>query len=180
MFDRNLEKFKEVLTFKDLNSKKRRDALKSLNEMVCHQETTDQMLDYEILEHASNLLNDNDWEVREQSALLIAAFTFSYRARERFQCAFVSLRNLLEDPKLQVREAVAYCFHRLSVNAHGCSLIIESHAAVSMINSFIKHSKDQKCLVKEEGRYLTHLLQAFVNLTFSDEGIEPLLGVKAV
>lgn len=49
-----------------------------------------------------------------------------------------------------------------------------------MITSFIKHSKDEKSVKKEEGLYLIHLLQAFVNLTFSDEGIEPLLGVKAV
>lgn len=49
-----------------------------------------------------------------------------------------------------------------------------------MINSFIKHSKDDKSLQKEEGKYLINLLEAFVNLTFGDDGIEPLLGVKAV
>ena len=49
-----------------------------------------------------------------------------------------------------------------------------------MITSFIKHSKDEKSVKKDEGKYLINLLQGFVNLTFSDEGIEPLLGVKAV
>jgi hypothetical protein len=174
-----LAKFQEVLLYPDLDSKKRRDALKTLNEMVCHQETLDEMIDYEILEQSSNLLNDDDWEVREQAALLISAFAYSYRARERFQCAFINLRNLLEDPILKVREAVAYCFHRLSLNSHGCTLIIQSHSASSMINSFIKHSKDDKSMKKEEGNYLIHLLTAFVNMTFADEGIEPLLGVKA-
>lgn len=33
---------------------------------------------------------------------------------------------------------------------------------------------------KEEGMYLRHLLEAFVNLTLADEGIEFMLGIKAV
>lgn len=49
-----------------------------------------------------------------------------------------------------------------------------------MIYSFIGHSKDQKSLKKEDGQYLIHLLEAFVNLTFSDQGIIPLLGKHAV
>ena len=49
-----------------------------------------------------------------------------------------------------------------------------------MINSFIRHSKDAKSLKKDDGLYLIHLLEAFVNLTFSDYGIEPLLGKNAV
>ena len=40
-----------------------------------------------------------------------------------------------------------------------------------MIFSFITHSKDSKSLAKEDGKYLIHLLEAFVNLTFSDKGI---------
>jgi hypothetical protein len=49
-----------------------------------------------------------------------------------------------------------------------------------MINSFIKHSKDAKSLKRENGVYLIRLLDAFANLTFSDYGIEPLLGKGAV
>lgn len=49
-----------------------------------------------------------------------------------------------------------------------------------MIHSFIGHSKDAKNLHKEDGQYLIHLLEAFVNLTFSDKGIQPLLGTGAV
>ncbi len=45
-----------------------------------------------------------------------------------------------------------------------------------MIHSFIRHSKDAKSLKKEDGIYLIRLLEAFANLTFSDYGIEPLLG----
>ena len=49
-----------------------------------------------------------------------------------------------------------------------------------MIHSFINHSKDAKTLKKEDGQYLVHLLEAFVNLTFSDKGITPLLDTGAV
>lgn len=49
-----------------------------------------------------------------------------------------------------------------------------------MIYSFIRHSNDPKNLKKEDGKYLIHLLEAFVNLTFSDNGIVPLLGKHAV
>jgi hypothetical protein len=45
-----------------------------------------------------------------------------------------------------------------------------------MIHSFIRHSKDAQSLKGEDGVYLIHLLEAFVNLTFSDNGIQPLLG----
>lgn len=49
-----------------------------------------------------------------------------------------------------------------------------------MIESFIGHSKDAGSLKKEDGQYLIHLLEGFANLTFSDMGIEPLLGKSAV
>ena len=75
---------------------------------------------------------------------------------------------------------MSWAYRRLSTNQTGCSLIVQSRSADTMINSFINHSKDAKSIKKEDGKYLTHLLEAFVNLTFSDEGIEPLLGKNAV
>jgi len=48
-----------------------------------------------------------------------------------------------------------------------------------MIESFIKHS-EEKSIAKEEAQYLIYLLEGFVNLTFSDMGIEPLLGKNAI
>jgi hypothetical protein len=49
-----------------------------------------------------------------------------------------------------------------------------------MIESFIEHSKDAASLKRDDGQYLIHLLEAFSNVTFSDMGIEPLLGKSAV
>lgn len=138
------------------------------------------MIDYDLLEISSNLLKDPNWEVREQAALLIGALAIFYRGRERFDAVFGNLKQLLEDKVLKVREAVTYAFERLSVNAHGCELIVQSSSADAMINSFIGHSKDEMHLKSEDGPYLIHLLEGFVNLSFSDMGIEPLLGKGAV
>jgi hypothetical protein len=49
-----------------------------------------------------------------------------------------------------------------------------------MIHSFIQHSKDEKHLKGTDGVYLIRLLEAFINITFSDLGIEPLLGKDAI
>lgn len=48
-----------------LDSKLRRDALKTLNEWVSHQETKDEMIDNDIVESTSELLKDEDHEVRQ-------------------------------------------------------------------------------------------------------------------
>ena len=86
------------------------------------------------------------------------------------------LQELLEDEVLKVREAVALTFEKLSVNDDGCIRIVTSKCAECMIESFIGHSKDAESLQRQDGQYLIHLLEAFSNITFSDQGIEPLLG----
>ena len=97
------------------------------------------------------MLKHQDWQVREQAALLIGNFAVSRRAREVFEHAFPKLKELLEDKVLEVREAVALAFKRLSVNDDGCMRIVESGAASSMIASFIGHSKDEKAMKKDDG-----------------------------
>lgn len=67
----------------------------------------------------------------------------------------------------------------LSQNEDGCELIVMSESVEAMIASFIGHSK-ASTMQKHDGQYLIYLLEAFVNITFSDNGIEPLLGKDAV
>jgi len=57
--------------------------------------------------------------------------------------------------------------------------MVERQCPEAMIESFIKHSSEGE-LIKEDAPYLVYLLEAFVNLTFSDIGIEPLLGKSAI
>ena len=48
-----------------------------------------------------------------------------------------------------------------------------------MIASFIGHSAAER-ITYEDSQYLTYLLEAFINLTFSDNGISTLLGKEAI
>lgn len=146
VFDRMIPKFREVLIQQDLEHEACRDALKTLNELVSHQETMDKMIDHDLLQIAANLLKHPNWEVREQAAILLSNFALSRRAREIFGYAFPMLQELLEDQVLRVREAVALIFEKLSINDDGCQRIVNSRCAECMIESFIGHSKDADSL----------------------------------
>lgn len=183
IFDRMVHKFKEVLEVRELDPQLIRDALKTLNELVHHQETADQMIDAEILPITSELLKSEEPEVREQSALLLGSFALSAIARQFFYQAFPNMKALLEDDVLAVRTATAWAFKQLTVNDDGCQRMVEQQCPEAMIESFIKHSQTGNSggdMIKEDAQYLIYLLEAFVNLTFSDIGIDPLLGKEAI
>lgn len=137
------------------------------------------MIDAEILPITSELLKSEEYEVREQSALLIGSFALSAIGRQLFDYSFPNLKDLLEDEELSVRKAAAWAFKQLTVNDDGCQRMVESGCSEAMISSFIKHSSEEE-MIKDDAQYLIYLLQAFVNLTFSDIGIEPLLGKQAI
>ena len=163
----------------ELEAEKLRDAIKTLNEQIHHQETSDKMIEQEILQIASNLLKHEEPEVREQAALLQGSFAISGIGRKEFDYVFDNLKELLEDEDIRVREACAWAFHRLSVNDDGCARMVASSIPEFMIMSFISRS-EPNLITYEDGQYLISLLNAFVNLTFSDNGIEPLLGKDAI
>lgn len=66
-----------MLINNDLASYLKRDALITLNELVCHQETMDEMIQNGMVDSVTALLLSDDWEVREQAALLIGSFMYS-------------------------------------------------------------------------------------------------------
>ena len=96
-----------------------------------------------------------------------------------FAYVFENLKELLEDEELKVREATAWAFHRTSVNEDGCARIVDAGMPEFMIHSFIAHSEEKE-LTYSDSQYLISLLEAFVNLTFSDDGIETLIGKNAI
>ena len=148
-----IPKFKDVLLNDELEADKIRDALKTLNECVSHQETSDEMIDDEILSIASTLLKHEDSEVKEQAALLQGSFAISGIGRRMFDFVFENLKELLEDYNLKVREAAAWAFMRLSVNDDGCEKMVQSGMPEFMVSSFIGHS-EPKALVVEDAQYL--------------------------
>lgn len=124
-------------------------------------------------------MKHRDPEVREQAALLISSFALHKRAAPQLVEYFKAFVELLEDKELNVRTAAAHVFKKLSLNSYGCEAIRDAGAANQMIASFIEHSK-QDNIEADRGPYLIYLLEAFVNLTFNDYGIEPLLGKGAI
>merc|ERR1712060_876262 len=144
----------------ELEPERLRDALKTLNEQVHHQETADMMIDQEILQIAADLLRHEDAEVREQSALLQGSFALSGIGRQIFDFAFENLKELLEDNELNVREAASWALYRMSVNEDGCQRLVQGGIPEFMILSFIRAS-EPKDLQSEDAQYLIHLLEAF-------------------
>lgn len=137
------------------------------------------MIDAEILTITSELLKSEESEVREQSALLLGSFALSAIGRQFFGFAFPNMKNLLEDEVLAVRTATAWAFKQLTVNDDGCQRMVDQQCPEAMIESFIRHSSQENC-TKDDAQYLIYLLEGFVNLTFSDNGIKPLLGKAAI
>ena len=81
VFDRSIEKFREVLLTDDIDLDLVRDALKTLNGLIHHVETADVMVDQGIMEIMSGLLKSQSHEVREQAAYLCASFALGAIAR---------------------------------------------------------------------------------------------------
>jgi len=137
------------------------------------------MIDQDILQIAAEILKHDDPEVREQAALLQGSFALSGIGRQIFDFAFENLKELLEDEDLRVREASAWALYRVSVNEDGCQRLVKGGIPEFMILSFISHS-EPNTMQYEDAQYLIYLLEAFVNITFSDSGIETLLGRDAI
>jgi len=101
---------------------------------------------------------------------LLSSFAISKIGRELFEVAFQNLIDLLEDEDIKVREAAAFTILRVSVNEDGCDKLVQSNMPEAMIASFIKRTAPEE-VSYDEAQYLTHLLEAFINVTFSDNGI---------
>ena len=138
------------------------------------------MIDNDIIAITSALMKHKDHEVREQSALLVGSFAIHNRAcPSLIEYSFKNLKDILEDDIQAVRNAAAWVFERLSITATGLECIRDTQSAEQMIFSFIKHSSNDG-LSPEKGTYLIHLLEAFINVTRNDFGIEPLLDKEAI
>lgn len=107
------------------------------------------MIDAEILPITSELLKSEEYEVREQAALLIGSFALSAIGRQLFEYAFPNLKDLLEDEDLSVRKAAAWAFKQLTVNDDGCQRMVENGCPEAMISSFIRHSSEEE-MAKED------------------------------
>ena len=104
----------------------------------------------------------------------MSQFALSAIGRQFFDYAFTPMQEALEDEFLSVRERIALIYRRLAKNDDGCQRIVQSGSPANMAKTFIIYSQEDN-VAKESAQFLIHMLESMVNLTFSDQGIEPLL-----
>ena len=109
VFFRKIPKLAECLEFDNLPYHLRTDALHTLNEMVYHQETKDEMIQSSVLKSCGHLLSSESAKVRMESALLIGGIVSLMQGRNLLieSNVFPQLQAKLSDPESEVRTAVA-------------------------------------------------------------------------
>jgi hypothetical protein len=176
---RSVPKLANLLVYEGLPSNKRRDALKTLNELVSHQETKATMISYNIVTSTINLLSDNNHEVRYEAGILIGSLLYLDIGRKQFDSRksnYIILQNIIFDHDLSVRESVGWLLYRFSLHADGILMLVESNTVVIMVEAIKKYSEQDK--VNENKHYLIYLLDAFVNISTYDYGSLPMLGLS--
>ena len=168
-----------MLNNKGVEATIKRDALKTLNEMVSHQETKDIMISESVIEAAAPLLSDKNHEVRREAVSLIGSFANSERGRQRLSSAIKGMQQQLMDENATVQEADAWALLRLSTSRDGCDLIATSKLATNMVVAFIRYTTPM-FFKQELHKFFQYLLEAFVNITEYDNGIVPMLGTGTV
>jgi len=104
--ERTIPKLGDLLVYPPLSDKKRRDTLHTLNELVSHQETKTEMIDYGIIFSAANLMASKDWEVRREASMLVGSLLFIDVGRKAFNTLegnFTILQNIILDENPEVR-----------------------------------------------------------------------------
>lgn len=176
---RSIPKLANLLVYEVLPADKRRDALKTLNELVSHQETKATMINYNIITSTINLLADDNYEVRYEAGILIGSLLYLDIGRKQFDSImtnYVILQNIIFDKVLSVRESVGWLLYRFSLHADGILMLVNSNTVTVMVEAIKKYSETDK--VNENKTYLIYLLDAFVNISTYDYGSFPMLGLK--
>ncbi len=174
-----MAKLTAVLRNEKVEATIKRDALKTLNEMVSHQETKDIMITEGVIEATAPLLLDKNADVRREASSLTGSFANSERGRARLRVAFKGMQQQLTDEAVAVQEVDAWSLLRLSSSREGCELIASHKLATSMVVAFIRYSNPM-FFKQEMGKFFLYLLEAFINLTQYDNGITPMLDTKSV
>lgn len=84
MQDRSIPKLIEILLMPGIEHYKYRDALITLNEIVSHQESKNEMISQGLFGIASAFLHSNDVDIREQAALLVGSLASIIRFKAFF------------------------------------------------------------------------------------------------
>lgn len=175
VFFRKVPKLADCLDFENLPFHLRTDALHTLNEMVYHQETKDEMIRLSILRSCGTLLSSDSADVRKEAALLIGGMVTLMQGRNLLidSDVFPPLQAKLTDVESKVRSAVAWTLKRILLSRDGVHRIVSANTVPTMVSAFIKFAKSPKI---ENQVCLKELLEGFANVSCYDNGITPMLG----
>jgi len=172
--ERAIPKYLAVLTNPEVEATIKRDALKTLNEIVSHQETKDIMIDQGMIEAVAPLLKDSNPEVRREAVSLVGSLAISEKTKQKFELLYDGVQAQLIDEFPSVQEVAAWAIFRLSSGRDGCDAIANNKLSIGMVNAFINYTKPE-FFKKELQHFFLYLLEAFINITEYDAGIVPTL-----
>jgi hypothetical protein len=173
--ERAIPKLANLLTYPDLSSEKRRETLHTLNELVSHQETKAEMIRNNIVLSATNLMADENEEVRCEASKLVGSLFFLDIGRSQFDMKegnYTILQNLIFDKLVKVRDSVGWMLCRLSLHKDGITMMYKSGTIIKIVEAFIKFSSMQ---IEENYKFLFYLLDSMMNLSMYDFGIKHML-----
>ena len=162
--ERAVPKLSDLLIYDKLSSDKRLAALHTLNELVSHQETKCDMITNRIVISATNLMKDENADVRFEASFLVGSLLFLDVGRKQFDSEKVNyeiIQKLIFDDVTKVRESIGWLLYRLSLHKDGTMMMNESNTISQMVLAFNKYSLSQ--LIEENVIYLLYLLEAIIN-----------------
>ena len=174
--ERCIPKLADLLIYPELSSQKRRDALHTLNELVSHQETKVIMINNKIVLSATNLMKDENHEVRFEAAYLVGSLLFLDVGRLQFDSDkenYNIIQNLINDPITKVRESIGWLLYRLSLHKDGTMLMNQSLTIQKIVEAFNKYCVPDS--LAENVIYLLYLLEAIINCSMYDYNIKQTL-----
>jgi len=175
--ERAVPKLSDLLIYDKLSSDKRLAALHTLNELVSHQETKCDMISNRIVISATNLMKDENADVRFEASFLVGSLLFLDVGRKQFDSEKVNyeiIQKLIFDDVTKVRESIGWLLYRLSLHKDGTMMMNESNTISQMVLAFNKYSLAQ--LIEENVIYLLYLLEAIINCSRYDYNIRQTLG----
>ena len=175
--ERAVPKLADLLIYDKLSSQKRLAALHTLNELVSHQETKCDMVTNRIVISATNLMKDENADVRYEASFLVGSLLFLDVGRKQFDSEKINyeiMQKLIFDEVTKVRESIGWLLYRLSLHKDGTMMMNESNTISQMVLAFNKYSVAD--LIEENAIYLLYLLEAIINCSRYDYNIRQTLG----
>lgn len=173
--ERAIPKLADLLINDNLSTHKRKETLHTLNELVSHQETKTEMIRNNIVLSATNLMADENDEVRCEAAKLVGSLIFLDIGRSQFDLRegnYTILQNLIFDNLVNVRECVGWMLCRLSLHKEGITMMYKSGTIIKIVEAFNKFSIGE---IEQNYKFLFYILDTMMSLSMYDYGIRHML-----